>query len=556
LLQTLSSQAGNVYGLAFDPDCKRLVTTSAGGMAVVWDVLNGDKLNTVTVPEYAIYGAIFTPDGKWLITGSDDAVARFWDLSDNPGTELFSLSFDYSMEGPPGAFAFSPDGKFLAMGTGQVARVWDFQALQATPTIKPLFTLFGHQNNINIIAYTRDGSRLVTGNADGTAKVWEAATGQELFTLSAGKGTVNSLAISPDGIHPLSAHGDGQVRVWDISPTGSHEWWAIYPAHRGRISPDGRRLATGYKTSEMTGETLFQLWELAPSGVKLLNSVSVNPGARVSVYGFSPELSRNVTIDANMLLKLWNPASGQLLQSFPINQTEASSGHTDYVFGFDFSPDGTQIATGGDDGLAIIWDIASGKPLLTLTGHEGPVRSVDFSPDGTRLATADLDGTSRIWDSTTGQVLQTLSGHAGFITDVEFSRDGKRLLTGSNDTTAKVWDVLTGQELLTLKGHASTIFFVNFNPDGTRLVTGSTDGSAKVWDASTGQALLTLPGFFVEFAPNGKSLMAISLEDMVGRGFYLDEQELISLAHARVTRSLTQAECQQYLHLEVCPTSP
>jgi len=555
LLQTLSSQAGNVYGLAFDPDGKRLVTTSAGGKAVVWDVLIGNELSTVTVPDYPIYGAIFTPDGKGLITGSDDAVARFWDLDDKPGTELFSLSFDYSLEGPPGAFAFSPDGKFLAIGTGQVARVWDFQALQATPTIKPLFTLYGHQNNNNSLAYTSDGTRLVTGNADGTAKVWDAATGQELFTLAGGTGTINSLAISPDGIHPVSAHGDGQVRIWDISPTGSHEWWAIHPAHRGRISPDGRRLATGYKTSELTGETLFQLWELAPSGITEVNSVTVNPEARVSAYGFSPDLSRNVTIDANSLLNLWDPASGQLLQSFPINQTETSSGHSDFVFGFAFSPDGAHCATGGDEGLAIIWDLASGKPLLVLTGHAAPVRSVDFSPDGTRLATADLDGTTRIWDSTSGQLLQTLSGHAGFIADVEFSRDGKRLLTGSNDTTAKVWDVLTGQELLTLKGHASTIFFVDFNPDGTHLVTGSTDGSAKVWDASTGQVLLTLPGFWVEFLPDGKSLVTISIADQTGRGFYLDVQELINLARSRVTRSLTQAECQQYLHLEVCPTS-
>jgi WD40 repeat protein len=164
-----------------------------------------------------------------------------------------------------------------------------------------------------------------------------------------------------------------------------------------------------------------------------------------------------------------------------------------------------------------------------------------------------LDGTARIWDAVTGQLLQTLSGHEGFVTDVEFSPDGKRLVTGSGDNTAKVWDILTGQELLTLKGHMTMLFWVEFSPDGTRIATGSTDGTAKVWDAATGQALLTLPGMFVDFAPDGKSLMAISITDMVGRGFLLDVQELITLVRSRLTRSLTTAECQQYLHVAQCP---
>jgi len=553
LLRTLSGENGNIYSVAFDLDGKRLVTTSADGTAIIWDAITGQELITIIVPDYAMYGAIFTPDGRRLITGSDDAIARFWDLDAIPAKELFSLSFDYSTEGPPGAFAFSPDGKYLAFGAGVIAKVWDFAALQANPSAKPLFTLFGHQNNINSLVFTPDGSRLVTGNADGTAKVWDAATGQELFTLAGGSGNINSLAISPDGIHPLSAHSDGKVRVWDISSTGSHEWWTIYPAHRGRFSSDGTRLATGYKTSEFTGEQLFQSWELSASGVKEINSVTVNPGARVSTYGFNADLSRYATIDSNMMFKLWEPATGQLLQSFPISETAGSSGHTDFVFGLDFSSDGSYSVTGGDEGKAIVWDLASGKALLTLSGHEGPVRGVAFSPDGVRLATASLDGTARVWDATTGQLLQTFSGHEGFLVGAIFSPDGKRLLTGSNDNTAKVWDAQTGKELLTLRGHTSTIFGLDFSPDGKRIVTGSTDGSAKVWDASTGQTLLTVPGFWVEFGPDGKSLMAISVADMVGRGFYLDVQELIALARSRLTRSLTNAECQQYLHVAQCP---
>jgi hypothetical protein len=62
-----------------------------------------------------------------------------------------------------------------------------------------------------------------------------------------------------------------------------------------------------------------------------------------------------------------------------------------------------------------------------------------------------------------------------------------------------------------------------------------------------------VPGFVVEFAPDGKSLMAISITDMVGRGYVLDSQELVALARSRITRALTAAECQQYLHVPQCP---
>jgi WD40 repeat protein/class 3 adenylate cyclase/energy-coupling factor transporter ATP-binding protein EcfA2 len=552
LLQTLSSESGNVNSIAFDPHGQRLITTSSGGETIIWDIITGQKLWALTTPENVMYAGIISPDGKWLITGSEEA-AHFWNLENMSEVELFSLNFDYSTEGPPGQFVFSPDGKYLAIGACPVSKVWDVDELQADSSAKPVFALFGHKNCINGLAYTPDGSRLITGSADGTAKVWDATTGQEMFTLVGGSGNINSLAISPDGIHPLSAHSDGRVRVWDISPTGSHEGWTIYPAHRSRFSPDGKRLATGFKTSEFTGETTFRMWELSPSGVKEMNSVTVNPGARVSAYGFNADLSRYATIGADMNLKLWEPLTGELIQSLPISETSASIGHTDFVFGFDFSPDGALVATVSDDGKAIIWDLASGKAQLIMGGHEGPVRGVAFSPDSDLLATASFDGTARIWNTSTGQLLQTLMGHEGGLMNVTFSLDGKRLLTGSGDTTGKVWDVETGKELITLTGHTSTVFWVDFSPDGTRIATGSVDGYAKVWDASTGQTLLTLPGFYVRFSPDGKSLMAISIDDAVGRGFYLDVQELIALAHSRLTRSLTTAECQQYLHLAQCP---
>jgi|GEM_PF-2747527 len=122
--------------------------------------------------------------------------------------------------------------------------------------------------------------------------------------------------------------------------------------------------------------------------------------------------------------------------------------------------------------------------------------------------------------------------------------------------------------LLTLQGHApgqSGETFYNgitgaaFSPDGALIATASDDLTAKIWDANTGQELITLtvqPQGLLDVAitPDGKYL-ATAGRDRAVRLFVLSTDELISLAQSRVTRSLTEEECQRYLHLEACPVA-
>ena len=109
------------------------------------------------------------------------------------------------------------------------------------------------------------------------------------------------------------------------------------------------------------------------------------------------------------------------------------------------APDGTWLATAGDDGTVRIWDPATGQQRATLTGHTGAVRAVAIAPDGTWLATASDDGTVRIWDPATGQHRATLTGHTGAVTAVAIAPDGTWLATASDDGTVRIWDPATGQ---------------------------------------------------------------------------------------------------------------
>ncbi|HAA73481.1 MAG TPA: protein kinase, partial [Planctomycetaceae bacterium] len=74
-------------------------------------------------------------------------------------------------------------------------------------------------------------------------------------------------------------------------------------------------------------------------------------------------------------------------------------GHGPFVNSVVFSPDGTRLASGGNDTNVRVWDAATGQQLLTFKGHAKSVYSVSFSPDGTRLASASWDQTVKVWDT-------------------------------------------------------------------------------------------------------------------------------------------------------------
>ncbi|MHC4445188.1 MAG: protein kinase domain-containing protein [Planctomycetota bacterium] len=188
-----------------------------------------------------------------------------------------------------------------------------------------------------------------------------------------------------------------------------------------------------------------------------------------------------------------------------------------------FSPDGRLLATGGDDGVAKIWDLKKQTLYATLQGYSKIIKCVAFSPDCKLLAigSADLRGGTyyndfTLWDVQTTQQVRTFSRHDNWILDVAFSSDGKYLATVGGDKTAKLWEVQTGREVRTFTGHTYPISSIAFSADGKYLATTSNPimwksekNKTRVWEVATGRERYSIPysrECQVAFGPNGRYL--------------------------------------------------
>jgi WD40 repeat protein/serine/threonine protein kinase len=395
------------------------------------------------------------------------------------------------------AVAFAPDGSRIVTGSyDRTAKVWQ------AATGRELLTLSGHTSYIRTVAFSPDGLRIATGSDDKTAKVWDAASGKELFTLDRHSNLVYAVAFSPGGRQIATAGADGTARIWDTA-TGKELF--TFHGHTDEVAcvtffPDGLRVATASR------DGVVKIWEAA-SGKESLTFRTDRPLGWMGRLAASPDGKRLVTAGGDNPVAVWDAAIGKKLLECDDR----------YPWCVAFSPDGRRIVSGGYNRIAKVWDAVSGTQLLTLKGHRGDMVSVAFSPDGKQILTGSSDGTAKVWAASPDREVLTLRGHTNQITVSVFTPDGRQIVTASCDGTARVWDANNGREVFRVRAKGEAIWSMAISPDGKRVVTDNEDGTATVWDAANGKELLSLSGHSsyirgLAFSPDGRRIATASAD--------------------------------------------
>jgi eukaryotic-like serine/threonine-protein kinase len=242
------------------------------------------------------------------------------------------------------------------------------------------------------------------------------------------------------------------------------------------VSPDGTRIVTA------GADLIAKVWD--PATGQMVAALTGHADLIWSA-SFSPDSTRVLTASAYQTARLWDARTGTVL---------ATLKHPDRLWFAAFSPDGARIVTTGENGTAALWDGKTAELVASFDGHRRGVHAAAFSPDGSRLVTASADHTAAVWDVRTAKRLASLEGHGDEVRSASFSPDGSQIVTASDDHTARLWSARTGTMLASLTGHTGPVDVASYSPDGTRIVTASADRAAKLWDARTGVLLRSLDG--------------------------------------------------------------
>ena len=571
---SLDEQASGLPG--WSPDGRRLAIP-ANKVVQIYDAIEQKTVGVLGSPS-SVGKVAWSPDGRRIAFACGDDVVRIWSLEgDAPVRPL---------KGHTGVIRWlqwGSQGRVLraaaATSDGIVIHAWDTDSDREISKERVSLPSESGQS-VTAVAWSADGRMFAAGRQNGKIMLHDARDGTALLPLSGHDIDVCSLAWSPDGSQLVSIADDWTLRNWDPN-TGQPRWLAtlltsgqvavftpagewlnrgsetedelIYvveqddgaqevltPAdfHR-RIGAEADRLTettrkptpTGnwdpgpahdilagliHRPAELPGvgrwqvETVFsrsQMGRIAWShdGRWLACNGSSEP--RIRLYALQEgrlRLTRVIPVAANHYWLAWSPTRNSLAigslwgaaarhfalwdvdQNRPVALKDLGSFES---FG-GWTPDGRWLTLVGKDTVKLVSPDRPGQVLQTLPLESGAqVKKVAWSPDGQWLAAA-CGSAVQLWRSS-GEQGPVLEGHAGEVLRLAWSPDSQRLCAGSSQGALRIWTVAekTFHELV---GHQEAIKWLQFSPDGSRLAAFDKGLTLTLWDWHHHKQLLHL----------------------------------------------------------------
>ncbi|HYK87668.1 MAG TPA: hypothetical protein VE398_02790, partial [Acidobacteriota bacterium] len=385
--------------------------------------------------------------------------------------------------GPARQIAFSPDGsRLVSCGEDGSVIVWDFARRVRLATFNE------NIGQVTAVAFSNDGRWIAAGGSTGAVIVWDGSTHKRVCVLGEHPNPIGTLAFSPDSHLLLTTEGNYRTVVWE---TGS--WKKLNDLPFG--SPFGNLL---FVTNRVVMECRGQAWDLETGGranIRCQDKILHTSAA------LSPDRKHLATIDASGVVAFWNWGT--------CTPEVQATVHKDHGRAVAWSPDGNWVATGAEN--IVFWDAAARAQLARL---ESPadVWSLAFSPDSHWLVSSHGDGSILVWDAVKRELVGDLKAHSGPVSAVSFSPDGRRLASAGVDGTIIVWDTGRGTKEDVFVEENARINSLAFSPDGKSIASCAQSGIVSLWDIHDRRPRWIVEShdqwnlYCVAIAPDGRSV--------------------------------------------------
>ena len=459
---SFGGHAAAVTGVTFNSNATQAATCAADNTVHLWNTLTGEVLQSFEGHTAAVVGIAMTPNNAQVITASADKTVRIWTAAD-----------------------------------GNVARTITAPA------------------EITRLAVSRNGARIGVSQPDNSVLLYNPADGALVQTLTGHSAAVAALAFSTDGTRLISADAKRAI-VWE---SASGRLLEILPVEQGISTA-----VYGFTLSEVvlarvdTGIDLHTLRFKVALGDIAQAVTRTTYQADGSVYASSLDGS----------VRRFTPTNG--------NQTFIAA-HGAPVHDFALSPNGQLLGSAGEDMAVKLWTATNGaaQPNPALTGFTGPVKHVEFSPDSSRLvASGAVASEVHVFHVATRTLEQTFTQHTGAVTSLACAGQGlpvvisaaadqsvrqwpllqrrrivghtmpltsiaamtgplPQVVTGSLDGTVRHWNLRTGAAIRNMN-HGAPVTDVAVRPDGLRFASAAENNTARLWNAANGASVAILKG--------------------------------------------------------------
>ncbi|EPQ64814.1 Bgt-1678 [Blumeria graminis f. sp. tritici] len=530
-----SNLLGTVYrqgNLLFSPDGTCLFSP-VGNRVTIFDLVNNKSHTLPFAHRKNITWLGLTPRGNLLLSIDGDGQAILTNVPRKVVLHRFSFKAKVT------TLAFSPSGRYFAVGLGRLIEVWHTPStpdqnqdgeLEFAPFIRH-HVHAGHFDIVQSIEWSSDSRFFLSASKDMTVKIWSLETEEGFVptTLAGHREEVLAAYFSED-----------QETIYTISRDGAVFHWAFLSCESKRINNVSDQL------DDAANEDLR--WRIKERHYTMLPNAKVkcsayHPKSKILVAGFSngvfelyemPEFNKihSLSISQNNIdfvtinksgewLAFGASKLGQLLvwewqsESYILKQ----QGHFDSMNALTYTPDGQKIITAADDGKVKIWDVKTGFCIVTFTEHSSGVTACELAKKGSVLFTSSLDGSIRAWDLVRYRNFRTFTAPTRLpFSCLAVDPSGEVVCAGSIESfDIHIWSVQNGQLLDRLAGHEGPVSSLKFSPNGGLVVSGSWDHSVRLWsvfDRTQSSEPLQLQSDVLDiaFRPDSKQIAVSTLD--------------------------------------------